>query len=272
MSYLSEKEIILKIENRELFKATIESGAFTVKIDSYEPAFSTAIHNGDRLSQELVDNCLLSQKERYQEEDPYTGSFIDRQAITIINHDSRYEYDLNRKPEDCVYETAWGKKVWEKQLNKAEDLASRKKHAQFYRILHTLIEALRKDFGQCIVYDIHSYNYKRYERKDLPVFNIGTSSIKNDGWRPIIIAWLAALQKCKIDPVPITVAENDIFLGKGYLAMSCHERYDNVLVLATEVKKVFMDELTGEPDVQVLSSLQKEFNNAISSHSKLFCK
>ncbi len=271
MSCFYEKEIRLKIENRELFTATIESGAFTIKIDRYEPAFSTAIHNGNRFSQELAANCLLSQKERYQEEDPYTGSFIEKQAITIIAHDSRYEYDLNRKTEDCVYETAWGKRVWKNQLSDETITASLEKHAQFYRIIHALIDVLREDFGRCIIYDIHSYNYKRYERIDLPVFNLGTSTVRNKKWRPVITEWLTALQKCKIASVRTTVAENDIFLGKGYLAMSCHELYDNVLVLATEVKKVFMDELTGEPDTQVLPSLQKEFNQAVSANSRLFC-
>jgi len=271
MPCLSEKKILLKIERRELFTATVESGAFTIKIDRYEPAFSTAIHNGNRFSQQLVANCLLSQKERYQEEDPYTGSFIEKQAITIIAHDSRYEYDLNRKPDDCVYETAWGKRVWKQTLSDEAIMASLEKHAQFYRIIHSLINALREDFDQCLIYDIHSYNYKRYERKDLPIFNLGTSSVRNKKWRPVITAWLSALQQCKIGSVLTTVAENDIFSGKGFLAMSCHEQYDNVLVLATEVKKVFMDELTGESDEKVLASLQKEFNDAVSATSKLFC-
>jgi len=103
---LSEKAMSEKIINRESFEATIEGGGFTLKIEKYEPAFSAAIHDGGNFRSELVENCLLDQKQRYYEEDPYTGSFIAQQSITLIAHDSRYEYDLNRNTDECVYETA----------------------------------------------------------------------------------------------------------------------------------------------------------------------
>lgn len=267
MTTLSEKEIIEKINNRETFTATIEGGGFTLKIEKYEPAFSAAIHDGGNFRSELVENCLLSQQERYFEEDPHTGSFITQQPITLIAHDSRYEYDLNRNTDECVYETAWGKEIWKQPLGEATIAASKEKHAQFYRIVAAIVEALLADFGQCIVYDNHSYNHVRHERKDLPVFNLGTSTVKSESWRPVINTWLSALQQMQVDGAVITAAENDIFYGKGFLAGYCHSQYDNVLVLATEAKKVFMDELTGEPNKTVLPSMQKEYNKAVSNNT-----
>jgi len=97
MTTLSEEAIINKIKQRETFSATIDGGGFTLKIEKYEPALCAVIHNGGNLRAELADNCLLSQAERYYEEDPYTGNFIEQQAVTLIGNDSRYEYDLNRK-------------------------------------------------------------------------------------------------------------------------------------------------------------------------------
>jgi len=269
---LSEQEIIDKIAQRECFTATIEGGAFTVKIDKYLPAMSAAIHNGSRLRAELLDNCLLDQAQRYYEEDPHTGSFISEQSITLIAHDSRYEYDLNRQTEECVYETAWGVDVWQQPLASETIAISKAKHAQFYRIVAAIVEALQADFGQCIVYDNHSYNYKRHERQDLPVLNLGTTSVKSDQWRPVIDAWLLQLQNMDVDGIEVTAAENDIFYGKGYLAAFCHHNYDNVLVLATEAKKVFMDELTGKADVIVLPSLQKAYNVSIAQHTQAYIK
>jgi len=108
METLSEQAIIEKIARRETFSATVDGGGFSLKIDRYEPAMSAAIHNGGNLRAELADTCLLSQSERYYEEDPFTGSFIEQQPITLIGNDSRYEYDLNRATDLCVYETAWG--------------------------------------------------------------------------------------------------------------------------------------------------------------------
>ena len=267
---ISEQDLIQKINNRECFIATIEGGAFTLKIEKYLPAMSAAIHNGGKLREELTENCLLDQSQRYYEEDPHTGSFIAEQAITLIANDSRYEYDLNRKTDECVYETAWGIDVWKKPLTVDTIEKSKAKHAQFYRIVGAVVEALQADFGQCIVYDNHSYNYKRHERQDLPVLNLGTTSVKSEKWRPVIDRWLANLQAMQVDGIEVTAAENDIFFGKGYLAAFCHGNYDNVLVLATEAKKVFMNELTGEADPIVLPSLQKAYNASIAKHTHYY--
>jgi len=272
MSTLSEQLIIDKISQRETFEATVDGGAFTIKIERYVPALCAAIHNGDNLRASLVGSCLLSKAERYYEEDPHTGSFIEQQPITLIAHDSRYEYDLNRNHDECVYVTAWGKEVWKSPLSDEEISIGKEKHAQFFRIVSAVVEALAKDFGECIVYDMHSYNYRRHERNDLPVFNLGTTSVKHEKWRPVIETWLAALKAIPVDGVDITAAENDIFYGKGNLAAHCHSLYDDVLVLATEVKKVFMDELTGEADAVVLPSLQNNFNKIVSDNTAAYIK
>lgn len=267
---LSEQEIIHSIKSRQCFTATILGGAFTLKITQYLPAMSAAIHDGSNLRASLLDNCLLDETARYYEEDPYTGSFINEQAITLIAHDSRYEYDLNRNTDECVYETAWGKDIWKTPLTVTAIDESKAKHAQFYRIVAAIVEVLVEDFGQCIVYDNHSYNYKRHERHDLPVFNLGTSSVKSENWRPVINKWVHDLQSMQVDGVEVTAAENDIFFGKGFLAGFCHRKYDNVLVLATETKKVFMDELTGAASKVVLPSLQKQYNKTVAQHTQWY--
>jgi N-formylglutamate amidohydrolase len=270
MTTLSETAIIDKIRQRKPFTTTIDGGAFSLKITEYTPALSTAIHNGGNMRHQLAANCLLSQTERYFEEDPFTGSFINQQPITLIGHDSRYEYDLNRPTAECVYVTAWGKKVWKAPLTTEEIAVSKEKHAQLYRIVTALLDALVEDFGQCIVYDIHSYNFRRYEHIDLPVFNLGTSTVTDERWQPVIKTWLSSLKDIVVDGVEITAAENDIFYGKGYLARYCHSKYDNVLVLATEVKKVFMNELTGEAEKQILPALQETFNATVTANTAAY--
>jgi len=272
MDTLSEQAIIEKINQRETFSATIDGRGFSIKIEQYAPILCAAIHNGGNMRPPLADSCLLSQAERYYEEDPFTGSFIEQQPITLIAHDSRYEYDLNRTHDECVYVTAWGKEIWKEPLSAEEIALSKEKHAQFFRIVSAVVEALAKDFGQCLVYDIHSYNYQRHERNDVPVFNIGTSSVKSEKWRPIIDTWLNALKTMRVEGVEVTAAENDVFFGKGNLAGHCHRLYDNVLVLATEVKKVFMNELTGEADALVLPSLQKAFNHTVNENTATYVK
>lgn len=267
---LTEQEIINKIKRRHCFEATVVGGAFTLKIEKYLPAMSAAIHDGSNFRAELEENCLLDKASRYYEEDPHTASFIAKQAITLIAHDSRYEYDLNRNTDECVYETAWGKDIWATPLTEVMIAKSKAKHAQFYRIVAGVVEALIEDFGQCVVYDNHSYNFKRHERQDLPVFNVGTTSVKGEQWRAIIDSWLTALQGMQVDSVKVIAAENDIFYGKGYLAAFCHGKYEQVLVLATETKKVFMDELTGQANTVVLPSLKQAYNDTIAQHTQWY--
>lgn len=267
---LSCADIVARIKRRQTFSATADGGGFSIKINNYEPTFSAAIHNGHNLRQDLMANCLLSQAERYYEEDPYTATFIDKQPITLVGHDSRYEYDLNRPTEECVYKTAWGKDVWRTSLSSDAIDRSKEKHRQFYEVVSALTEVLLEDFGQCLVYDLHSYNFKRHQRLDLPVFNLGTSTMQDDYWHPLINSWLQLLKDLKVDGVEITAAENDIFSGKGNLAGHCHRRYDKVLVLATEVKKVFMDELSGNPSPQILSSLQHGLNGLIMKNTAAY--
>jgi N-formylglutamate deformylase len=270
MTVLSEKEIIDAVQKREAFAATIEGGGFSLRIDRYEPALCAAIHNGGNMRSELEANCLLSQAERYYEEDPHTGTFIDQQPITLVAHDSRYEYDLNRAVDECVYETAWGKQVWKNPLSAQDVAQGKEKHARFYRIVSAVVEALVDDFGQCIVYDTHSYNYKRHQRSDLPVFNLGTSSVRNAAWRPVIERWLQTLRDARVEGIEVSAAENDIFYGKGRLAGYCHSRYDEVLVLATEVKKVYMDENSGTDDPVVLPSMRRAYNLAVRANTEAY--
>jgi len=146
------------------------------------------------------------------------------------------------------------------------------KHAKFYRVVSAIVEALIEDFAQCLVYDNHSYNYRRHERTDLPVFNLGTTSVKSEKWRSVIDRWLEILRNMQVDGVAVTAEENNIFQGKGFLAGYCHSKYDHVLVLATESKKVFMDELSRGPDSRVLPSLQSVYNQSVKENTAVYIK
>ena len=42
----------------------------------------------------------------------FTDTFVSSMPWTIFGRDSRFEYDLNRDPKNCVYKDAWGKQVW----------------------------------------------------------------------------------------------------------------------------------------------------------------
>jgi len=267
MQNLTISEIISNIQDCICFEANYNN-SFQIKILEYVPYVCAAIHNGHQFRTELESKCNLTEQERYYEEDPFTGDFIKSLPITLIGNDSRYEYDLNKSEDECIYETAWDKEVWNTRLTKQDKEISLQKHRDFYKVVNALISKLEKDFGSVVVYDIHSYNHQRHEKTY--TFNLGIENINKPKYNRIISYWKSQLQGIKIRKVNADVSVNHIFYGRGYFLRFISERFSNTLVLATEVKKVFMDELTGQDYPIVIQNIAKGLKNAILTNSQFF--
>lgn len=108
MKSISIQQILDNIENEIVFEAYAEDESFKIKIDEYIPYVCAAIHDGGQMREDIREKCLLSNYERWYEEDPHTAEFVETFPILIQGCDSRFEYDLNRGPETAVYEEAWG--------------------------------------------------------------------------------------------------------------------------------------------------------------------
>lgn len=272
MLTLSEQECIALIKKGECFHAEVESGAFIVKIDEYAPIVCAAIHNGHKLRPELAKSFLLSDQERFYEEDPYTDELISSFPIQLIGNDSRFEYDLNRaKTLSTYFKTAWDKQVWEKPLSQKQRAKSHGKHQSFYNVLETIIEVIEKQFKNAIVFDIHSYNYKRIE-EDTPTFNIGSSQIDVERWGNIVSQMEKQLNFITLPNLDVRAATDEVFHGRGYLITHVNAHFDNTLVLPIEVKKIFMDELSGDVYPLVLEELKAGFKSAISETAAFFVR
>jgi uncharacterized protein (TIGR02421 family) len=272
MLTLSEKECIALINKGECFHAEVESGAFIVKIDEYAPIVCAAIHNGHQLRSELEKSFVLSEAERFYEEDPYTNELISSFPIQIIGNDSRFEYDLNRaKTLSTYFKTAWEKQVWDKPLSPKQRAKSHAKHQSFYNVLEAIITIVEKQFSNAIVFDIHSYNYKRIE-KETPSFNIGAGQIDIERWGSVVNQFEKQLNRIVLPNLNVRAATDEVFHGRGYLITHINSHFDNTLVLPTEVKKIFMDETTGDVYPLVLEELKAGFKNAISETAAFFVR
>lgn len=269
MRKLKVAEIIKNIKEGKTFEATSIDGAFSIKLNRYVPYCCTAIHDGSNLRANLQDKIALNDYERWFEEDPHTGDFIKSLPITLIVHDSRFEYDLNRQPKIAVYEEAWGKKVWKRKLSEKDKKESLAKHSNFYKVLGTLVGKLEEMFDGCVVYDLHSYNYKRWDR-EVPLFNVGTENINVKKYGAVINHWLKELSNIDIPNIENQTAENDVFFGRGYNLEFLTLNYKKTLVLATEVKKVYCNENTGEDYPEVIQELQKQFKEAVINNAHYF--
>jgi len=270
MLKLSVDEIIKKIENQEIFEAVAKDYSFTLKIDSYVYYMCGAVHDGHQFRRELWDNCMHTTYERWFEEDPATKQMVRSHPIVIAGLDSRFEYDLNRTPKTAIYKDAWGKQLWNEPLAPEMINKSLEKHNNFYKVVHVLIKKLEELFGVCIVYDMHSYNWTRWDR-EVPTWNLGTSNIDNERFGETVEKWRHILGQMKLpNEITSNCMINNTFFGNGYFLKYITKNFKNTLVLATEVKKIYCDEINYVLFPEVIEAIEQSLINDIKTHAMSF--
>lgn len=270
MLRLSVDEILQKIENQEIFEAVARDYSFTIKIDSYVYYACGAVHDGHQFRRELWDNCLHTTYERWFEEDPATKQMVRSHPIVIAGLDSRFEYDLNRTPKTAIYKDAWGKQLWNEPLTPEMINKSLEKHNNFYKVVHVLIKKLEELFGMCIVYDMHSYNWTRWDR-EVPTWNLGTSNIDNERFGKTVEKWRQILGQMKLpNGIASNCKINNTFYGNGYFLKYITKNFKNTLVLATEVKKIYCDEVNYVLFPEVIEAIEQSLINDIKTHAMSF--
>lgn len=272
MQKLTVEQIISKIEAEETFHAVSSDYSFTLKIENYVPYVCGAVHDGHQFRKTLWDNCLHTEYERWYEEDPETKNMVISHPIILAGCDSRFEYDLNRAPETAIYNDAWGKQLWKTPLPDTERQKSLEKHNAFYKVVHSLIQKIESKFGLAIVYDMHSYNWKRWDR-EVPTWNLGTANIDNNRFGEDIEAWRQSLSELQLpNGIKSTSKINDTFQGNGFFLKFITQNFQNTLVLATEIAKVYCDEYNYIMYPEVVSAVEKQLRVRVINHANAFYK
>ena len=146
------------------------------------------------------------------------------------------------------------------------------KHNEFYRVVEALIGKLESKHSQCIVYDMHSYNWKRWDR-EVPTWNLGTSNVDNNRFGQDIEMWRKSLSELQLpNGIVSTSAINNTFYGNGYFLKYITKNFQNTLVLATEIAKVYCDELTGIIYPEVVNAVEQQLQNRLYDHAMQFVK
>ncbi|MGW9686360.1 N-formylglutamate amidohydrolase [Flagellimonas sp. 2504JD1-5] len=263
MHKYSIADIIGLIEKETCFEAVSEDYSFTIKIEQYTPFICGAVHDGHQFRKSLWDNCLHTEYERWYEEDPCTKQMVQGFPIVIAGCDSRFEYDLNRPPETAIFDTAWGKQLWKEPLSEKEKQHSLAKHGNFYKVVHALIAKLESKFQNVVVFDMHSYNWKRWDR-EVPVWNLGTTNIDNGRYGDLVESWRGRLEDIQFSNGIVSSAKiNDTFFGNGYFLKYITQNFRNTLVLATEISKIYCDELTGIIFPEVVKTVENQLKKLI---------
>jgi len=275
MLNLTVHQVLKLIENESPFEGTIsgEHGpGLYIKVEEYVPYICCALHHGNTIRTALDPLCALSPQERFQHENPFTGDLIGAVPVVLVCQDSRYEYDLNLNPDDCIYYVAWGQKVWKRPLTKAEEKMSFQKHAQFYEILTKLTEKIIEKWAACLIFDVRSYNEQERDYINPPIFNIGSNFLNKNKYNKIVERWKKVLSKIKLPNIDVTVSENEVFYGNAYLAAHMAKTFQNCLVLPTEISKIFYDAKKARPYPLVIDALKAGLKHAIIATAIDFSK
>jgi len=231
---------------------------------------ATAVHNGHELRSDLADLIEVDEPTRLREEDPHTGALASRFASSVVVHRSRFEVDLNRERELAVYQTpkdAWGLDLWRKPLPDEATAESLFLYDRFYSELAEALDRMVAESGGFVLYDLHSYNHRRNGPDaepdppgENPVVNLGTGSMP-EKWKPVADTFVEKMREATLDGVALDVRENVRFEGRQ-VARWVHENYgESSCALAIELKKVYMDEWTGE----VLPDRLRQLGDALLS-------
>ena len=258
-----------KIRNQQCFNAIDSDGIWKISIKEYVPLVCVALHDGSGFPFELEHHCLLDSENRIFEEDPHTAKLVVSQPIVLSGMDSRYFYDLNRAPEHCDQTTVFGRRVWKNDIHPLSSLA-KQRHEKFYALFNVLVDKLVDLFGYCLIIDIHSYNYSRIDR-ETPLFNLGTAKFKREDEYLFAGQLKQVLADIKFPRVKLTMAENDVFWGQGYLLQWVQREFPKTcLTIPIDIKKIYCDEVTGRIYPLQFRRLTQELNKAIHSASVIF--
>ena len=214
-----------------------------------------AVHNGHDLRPDLARRIGPDESTRLREEDPHTGLVASLFEPNVVVHRSRFELDLNRPREKAIYldpADSWGLDVWPERLDEEQVSRSLELYDDFYDRLGSFLDTMVSEEGGFVLYDIHSYNHRREgpggppaPPEENPTVNLGTGTLP-ERWKTVADAFVETMRQARFNHAPLDVRENTRFRG-GHLAAWVHQHYGEVgCALAIELKKVFMDEWSGE--------------------------
>lgn len=240
------------------------------------PLVATAIHEGHELRPNLQEIFNLGEEERRREEDPFTGEIARQFDNHILVNRSRFEVDLNRPLSKAVYrrpEDAWGLHVWKESLlpdHLVEE--SMELYHTFYQQVEKKLSDIVATYGYMIVYDFHSYNYRR-EGADAPPANpkgnpdidVLTTNIQLDIWGPVLKEFKQVLEAYPYPDGRLDVREDIRFEGEySHFMQWVLSRFgEKVFVPSIEIKKIFMDEWTGTVYNDKLEHLKKVMKQTV---------
>jgi hypothetical protein len=168
--------------------------------------------------------------------------------------------------EKAVYlsaEDSWGLKTWKESLPQEHYKTSINNYKSFYSELESELKKILMRNKFIVIYDLHSYNYKRNGPSQPPEsdnynpeLNLGTGTMNRNRWAPIVEKFIEGVKNYNFMGRSLDIRENVKFRG-GNFARWIHQKYpDSICCLSIEFRKFFMNEWTGEPYHDVIEEIK----------------
>ncbi|MCD8480444.1 MAG: N-formylglutamate amidohydrolase [Candidatus Cloacimonetes bacterium] len=239
--------------------------------DFTKPVLALAIHNGHEIPEEMVPYSGIDAQLRLREEDPHTGTFARMLPNHVIVETSRFAIDLNRPPHRAIYkkpEDAWGLPVRCKDLPDILIESLENSYNEWYATLRYEIDRMLSFHPFLVVFDLHSFNHRRGgpdaepdAQIDNPDIILGRNNMPEEYY-----PYIENLRQ-KLDGLDYFGRELDVrcdvkFPG-GQLSRWLHSTYPGqLLCLAVEFKKIFMDEWSSKLNPVSIHYLRSVFTEA----------
>ena len=238
------------------------------------PLIATSIHSGHEIREDVQSLLAIGSNERLREQDPFTDRWTTVAGHRVTVRRSRFEIDLNRPREEAVYlspDDAWGLDIWKSEPPQSLIERSFDVYDAFYHELRGLLSRLVEQHQRVVVFDLHSYNHRRQgpdappaDEELNPEVNVGTATMYRRRWVTVVDRFLAELHDFDFAGRKLDVRENVNFFG-GQFPKWIHETFPgSVCVLSIEVKKIFMDEWTGEPDNELIELFRQALEGTVA--------
>jgi len=236
------------------------------------PVVAVAVHAGHEVRKEVAGRLAIGDAERLREEDPFTGGWTEVADTSIVARRSRFEVDLNRSRGEAVYmgpDDAWGLDVWKRPPTKSLVARSLGQYDSFYRTMHRILSGLASRHGRFLVLDLHSYNHRRSgdgppaDPESNPEVNVGTGTMDRSRWAGLVDRFIHDLRAFDFLGRHLDVRENVKFVGRQLPKWTHGNFPESGCVLAVEFKKFFMDEWTGELDLDAYDGIRSALASTI---------
>lgn len=233
---------------------------------------ASALHAAHALGDEAARQLVLAEADRLREEDPHTDRWARALAPScILALRSRFEVDFNRPRDRSVYrgpEDAWGLRLWEAGPPEALVERSRAAYVAFYSEVLDFLER-KAEAGPVCLLDLHAYCHRRAgpegpqaDPAGNPEINLGTATVQ-PRFRPLISRLGADLAAFDFEGRSLDVRENVKFRG-GVFVRSVNELLgERGCAVAIEVKKIYIDEWSGELDSGRFEAIGEALGSAV---------